>query len=533
MNALFQDATAFNQDISSWDVSNVTGMNAMFQDATAFNQDISSWDVSNVTTMDDMFSGVTLSVANYDALLIGWDALELQDNVTFDGGNSQYSYGAAAIARANIIAADNWSFTDGGLDALPSPLEKPDVIGSIEAWTDVSSRWAESSIHAAYNRIDWLRRHKGSELTSYQGIKLDFQDKTVNAIMNSTPNLGSLSNIDLSNTATSLVQNSDGSYTSVGNNIKTKATDLAINEAAKIRQNAVGSINPAFKPVIGDWSIWTEGRVFLGNKEETANASEQSTVAESIAIGFDRPTNDDGIVGFVLNVGQDNIGIGADDTNVGSENYSLSTYRAFGQGTGSLMESVIGLGHLEFDTKRTDGADTLVGMRTANQIFLSTTFRHSNLFESEGVIKGQSNFLFSPYTKLSIAHTRLDAFSETGGETALTYDKQSVNDATVRLGVDISSLIPLQRGEIRPYGKLEYNTSVSDTSATMHYSSENTDYTTNLDKVDENFKVEYGIDFKTKGGVSSSAAFTREDSTGSSDTTKFSDRFKLNVGADF
>jgi surface protein len=41
----------FNQDISSWDVSNVTNMNYMFASGSSFNQDISSWDVSNVTNM--------------------------------------------------------------------------------------------------------------------------------------------------------------------------------------------------------------------------------------------------------------------------------------------------------------------------------------------------------------------------------------------------------------------------------------------------------------------------------------------------
>ena len=39
---------SFNQDISNWDVSNVTDMNYMFTNAKKFNQDISSWDVNNV-----------------------------------------------------------------------------------------------------------------------------------------------------------------------------------------------------------------------------------------------------------------------------------------------------------------------------------------------------------------------------------------------------------------------------------------------------------------------------------------------------
>ena len=49
----------FNEDISRWDVSNVTDMSAMFMGASKFNQDISKWDVSNVTWMKNMFYGVS------------------------------------------------------------------------------------------------------------------------------------------------------------------------------------------------------------------------------------------------------------------------------------------------------------------------------------------------------------------------------------------------------------------------------------------------------------------------------------------
>jgi len=64
--------------------------------------------------MASMFYGVTLSTSNYDSLLLGWSQLTLQDSVSFDGGNSQYSAGAAATARQSIIDNFNWVITDGG-----------------------------------------------------------------------------------------------------------------------------------------------------------------------------------------------------------------------------------------------------------------------------------------------------------------------------------------------------------------------------------------------------------------------------------
>ena len=126
MYAMFRYATAFNQPIGSWNVSNVNNMIAMFEAATSFNQNIGAWNVSNVTDMSLMFTGVLLSTANYDALLIGWSTISpnetpLKPNVTFSGGNSKYCNGATA--RASIISTYGWIITDGGLDCTSLDTE--------------------------------------------------------------------------------------------------------------------------------------------------------------------------------------------------------------------------------------------------------------------------------------------------------------------------------------------------------------------------------------------------------------------------
>ena len=109
-----------NPQISDLDTSSMTHGTKMFEDCTAFNQDISSWDVTSLVGSSNSFMEDcdNYSTANYDALLIAWNAQDLNTGVTMHFGD-QTNYtggGAAATARANLVDSGehNWTITDGG-----------------------------------------------------------------------------------------------------------------------------------------------------------------------------------------------------------------------------------------------------------------------------------------------------------------------------------------------------------------------------------------------------------------------------------
>lgn len=113
--AAFVRSTPFNQDVSTWDTSGVTSMNAMFLNATSFNQDVSGWNIEAVTNLDLIFGNCPLSVANYDALLIGWEAQNVNNNLNLNANISKYTGGGAAeAARTALINDHTWTFTDSG-----------------------------------------------------------------------------------------------------------------------------------------------------------------------------------------------------------------------------------------------------------------------------------------------------------------------------------------------------------------------------------------------------------------------------------
>lgn len=144
INSLFAGCVNLNQDLSGvvWGDAHVpssfrfvfngcTSFNSLgfptpqgvddytrhFNNCTSLDQDISYLDWSNINNAALFLGNVTLSTANYNKLLATINNNPHLNNVTLDGGNSQYDSSTGGFdgttSRAGLVS-DGWTITDGG-----------------------------------------------------------------------------------------------------------------------------------------------------------------------------------------------------------------------------------------------------------------------------------------------------------------------------------------------------------------------------------------------------------------------------------
>jgi len=184
---------------------------------------------------------------------------------------------------------------------------------------------------------------------------------------------------------------------------------------------------------------------------------------------------------------------------------------------------MVGYGHISVDKKRIDGSDTLNGSHDANQFFTSIKVQKETM--------SVGSFSLSPYGKIHASRTWYDGYSETGGATALTYGEQTIDSTVLSAGLDVDYLIPINKGNIRPFMQFEYGADVSGSSTVnMHYNNEVTNYQLQLDnKADSNWKFVLGTDMYTKDEWDSSISYERTEAVNAG----YSNSLAVKVGLRF
>lgn len=114
---VFQGCASLNGAVGTWNVSTITDMSNLFEEATAFDQNLGDWPIStNNAFYIQMFANSGMSTANYDLTLQGWAAKGVTGVIL--SGQTGMTYCDGSAARTTLINTLGWTI-DG--DALACP----------------------------------------------------------------------------------------------------------------------------------------------------------------------------------------------------------------------------------------------------------------------------------------------------------------------------------------------------------------------------------------------------------------------------
>ena len=417
-------------------------------------------------------------------------------------------------AGNNNVASTQFSWTYG-----IKPNTKADVVGIIKASANTTVNFQKISQRSVDSRLSWLNNNKDLAQKSRQGVKVLLANPYLNELVNGTSK--GFKETKFSDIAVLAANYEKKSSTSdIASDIETNAFKLAMGELKK-QTNILKNLNPTDGTIFGDWSAWSEGEFRIGKFNSSSNVSDQKFDSYGISLGIDKPYWGNGILGFSLTFGKDDVDIGSLGSKVKSDNLSFAVYSRFNEINLPPVETTIGIGKNKMGNRRVDGSQTLSGEREVNMIFGSAKIYSKPYIEDK--------ITLTPYGQLQVAYIELENYSESGGSLALTYKNQNVNRGMASLGTEMIYNIHLAEGRLKPFSSLEYGydfTKKSDVN--MHYVGDSTNYNIGVDKLaTSNWLARVGANYDLQDKVIASLTYEFTQAVNAGQTNAL--RFQLNA----
>lgn len=415
------------------------------------------------------------------------------------------AFTSSSTGEGNVSGQFSWTYSLN----KPSPLNKVDVIGLLDATHRAVSRWGFANQSALNDRMAWLRRNQDRGKRSIQGIKIAFKAPYIDQLLNQQwdeAKSGQL--LDADNFMLSL---EGKEIAQVASAARDRSLDLLIHVAMQKKQEQLGqvSLNPTSGNLYGDWAVWSSGAVTVGDLLAIDNGADIEIDSEGLYFGFDKQLSHAlGYYGYAVGVGREDDKIGSSGSKLESKNYSLSSYMSMSINDVYSIDTSAGLGQLNIATTRIDGTQSLLGKRHAQQIFMGASLYRENV--------SHEYLNLRPYIATEAIYSRLPSFTEFGGDLALYFQQQSVLDTKTSFGLDVSGEIARYAGHVWPYARFEYGIEKTNNSiAKMRYADESIDYSWSAQDKVEYTSVDVGMDVALKNGVVASVSGQRRWSSNS------------------
>ena len=452
------------------------------------NVDVESGNITIKKTSDDS-TVETIDVTGAQVTGTGTSQITINPSSDFDYGIEYYVLidatafdDSSSNSYAGISSTTALSFT---VSSLTDPTTLSNVTGSIDAMGNLSNVLVKQSIRNISNRLTYVRQNRSNDNLSNLNAKLDFMNNT---------------------TLSSLISH--------------------YGQAIPISNNFTQKIMPK------NWHPWSEGVISVTKIGDDNNNPSREIDTQSLAFGFDNKVSANKIYGFAFQYAKSDSEVGSNGTTADSENYNFAWYGTKPFKDKKFIEGSLGFGFIDTDLVRKNGANTLTGSRSGNQVFASINlvtpifdrfkrdyYKISSLkkpildenIKSSYQSRGLKNFNLSSSVKIDLGYTELNAYSETGTD-ALSYSRQHIKSGVAWLGLNFSNLSEFDDKTFKPFGAIEYGLDFSDSSESkLNYVSDtSTIYTYKGANNSSHYLTgEIGFDFEAKNNLTINTSYKR------------------------
>ena len=379
-------------------------------------------EVSNPNTMRFSANGKRLFLVDHNNAASGKDVTQISLNVAYD--TSSYTIDGRVYLPDLDSALDQprgISFSANGLKMYvgdddndditefdlvcpfniisgncPSITENSDKTGMAEAQIELARRTIERSTNSTLNRLKWIRRNKDKQNLTNLNINLNFS-----------------------------------------NQILASLTEVVRTSAAK--KNTKDKKQDVF--------YWSEGSIAVGRMGDTSVSSSKEIETNSLTLGADKFTENNGIVGLAFRYGRDNTDVGDAGSNLDADTYNLTFYNTRPSEIDTkYIDTIIGIGKIKTDILSVMDGEHVTANRRGKQMYGTVKIKDE--------IK-KNKLTIIPSSQIDFGHTILNAYDEVGTG-AISVEKQHVKTRHLRATVAAVHDLENERHSIKRHGKLEY-----------------------------------------------------------------------------
>ncbi|MDA7453969.1 autotransporter domain-containing protein, partial [Candidatus Pelagibacter ubique] len=513
--------------IRGWDTISVTNYTNMFLGATAMTSTYSGTSGYGDTPTSaffipaDVFNPILSSSTPADnAPSVARDAnivLNFSESVTVQTGNITIKKTSDNSTVETFNVATSGQVTGTGTSQI-TINPSSDLFGGFEYYVLIDATAFDDSASNSYAGI--------SSTTALTFTVVAMQDPTTNKDVVGSIDAQStqiqstfIKSISTVSTRLSYLRQNRTRDNFAKNNIKLVGDNVMLTSLVKTISNS-NTISPKLnltKLIPDNWSPWSEGSISLSKIKNNSSEIE----SQSLAFGFDRKLNNNNLLGFAIQYGQSDTDVGTNGTGIDSKNYNLSLYQTRPLNDDNFIEGLIGVGIIEKDLTRKSGSNTLTGSRDGAQIFGSINY---------GKTIDKGDFNLTPIARVDLGYTELDAYTETGTD-ALSYDKQTVENGRVSLGLEFNDIINFSNSSFKPFGLVEYGLDFSNSSdLQMNYVSDTSTTYTYTQSVNSTHLLtsEVGFNYEALENLNIKTSYKRIQGNENEhiDTVKFAFKFK-------